>query len=102
MFLFLGETYEYCAYEETCRRSGFFKFKIVRKNGSYRAYVLERPPLNGRDSALSKVHMLRDGDRYYVCVVGDVETKDRMKGIARFWAKRYLRYAETGLDYNVK
>lgn len=100
--LLFGETFTYTAFDETSNRSGWFKFKIIRKNGAYRAYVMERPSLNGRDSSLSKVHMLRDGKHYYVCVVGDVYSKDRMKGIARFWAKRYVRYVETGIDYDVK
>ncbi len=98
--LLFGETFEYRAVDDTSNRSGWFTFKIVRKKGSYRAYVIKMPPLNGRDSSLMKVHMLSDGKHYYVCVIGDVLTKDRMKGIARFWAKRYLRYVETGMDYN--
>lgn len=102
MLLFFGETYRYRAVDETSNCGGWFKFKIIRKKGTFRAYVMEMPSLNGRDSSLSKVHMLRDGKRYYVCVVGEVYSKDRMKGIARFWAKRYMRYVATGMDYNVK
>ena len=98
--LFFGETYLYKATDETSNSSGWFKFKICRKKGAYRAYVLERPSLKGRSASLSNVHMLRDGKNYYICVIGDVDTKERMKGIARLWASRYLRYVETGKDYN--
>lgn len=101
MFLF-GEKYCFYAKDDTSGHSGWFEFKIVRKTGAYRAYVLVCPSLNGRDSRLSKVHMLRDGNQYYVCVIGRVSTAEKMKAIARLWAKRYLRYVETGKDYNVK
>ena len=102
MMLLFGERYCIRAKDDTSGHSGWFVFKICRKAGGYRAYVLESPSLNGRDSSLSKGHMLRDGNRYYVCVLGSVLTIDKMKAIARLWAKRYLRYVATGKDYNEK
>ena len=102
MMLLFGEKYCICAKDDTSGCSGWFVFKISSRGGSYRAYVLDKPSLNGCDSSLSKVHMLRDGNRYYVCVLGSVSTVDKMKAIARLWAKRYLRYVKTGKDYNTK
>ena len=100
--LLFGGKYRFRAKDDASGHSGLFVFKISRKTDGYRAYVLESPSLNGRDSSLSKVHMLRDGRWYYVCVLGSVPTLDKMKAIARLWAKRYLRYVATGKDYNEK
>lgn len=102
MRLLFGERYRFRAKDDASGHSGLFVFKISRKTDGYRAYVLKSPPLHGRDASLTKVHMLRDGRRYYVCVLGSVPTLEKMKAIARLWAKRYLRYAATGKDYNAK
>ncbi len=102
MLLLFGKTYTYYAKDEESGKSGFFKFKIVSRREEYRAYVLERPPLGVYSCSLNDVHMLRDGKKYYVCVVGAIYTYSKMEAVARLWAKRYLRFSATGKDYNEK
>ncbi len=102
MFLLFAKTYTYYATDEESGESGFFKFKIVSRRGEYRAYVLEKPPLGARSCSLNSIHMLRDGKKYYICVIGSIYTYNKMKAVARFWAKRYLRFKATGKDYNEK
>lgn len=97
-------TFEYFAHDEESGRSGLFRFKVVKKLGrGYFAYILDRPPLDGRDGSMHKVHVLTDdNEKPYVCVVQTIETKKKMIAVAKFWARRYLRYVATGKLYEEK
>lgn len=88
--------------DEGTGKGGEFRFKIVRKHGEFRAYILTRPPLGMRSGNLSNVHMLKDGSMYYVCVVDKIFSCEKMEAVAKLWAKRYMRYIATGMDYNAK
>ena len=77
-------------------KNGKYKFEFIKKNGSWRAYILEMPDFEGRDTSCSITHRLTDGDRKYVCVRDSVPTKERMKEIAKFWANKEQNYIKTG------
>ena len=48
--LFKRNILYYEAVDDSTGARGEFKFKLARlRDGEYRAYVLDRPPLNGRD-----------------------------------------------------
>ena len=99
MLFLLGETFEYSAQDVDSGKRGLFKFKIVKKGSGYRAYVLSFPSLEGRDGSLSVIHMMRDGTRHYVCVVQSIHSIEKMKAVARLWARKYLRYIASGKKY---
>lgn len=95
--LFKRNILYYEAIDDSTGARGEFKFKLARlRDGEYRAYVLDRPPLNGRDGRMSKVHMLRDCLNPYVCVVNKIVDRKKMIAVAKLWARKYLRYVTTG------
>lgn len=77
-------------------RDGKYSFEIVKKDGSWRAYILRMPDLNGRDASSAATHRLSDGSRKYICVQGAVGTKERMIEIAKVWAVNIQNYINTG------
>lgn len=98
----LSTKMNYLAYDSESGRYGNFKFKIKKKDGSYRAYILEMPLPYGRDSSMSKIHVLRDNGKIYVCVVNRIYTLKKMKAVAKLWARKYLRYLALGKLYEEK
>lgn len=101
LFLF-GKKLDYLAVDEQTGAQGAFRFKIVGRRGEYRAYILRRPPVVARSRSLFNVHMLKDGIRYYVCVVQKIRSYEKMEAVAKLWARRYMRYLATGMDYNAE
>lgn len=95
--IFKRNELRYTAVDETTGQSGKFRFKISKRGDGYRAYILDRPMLGGRDGSMHKVHVLTDGDKPYVCVINTIETRKKMIAVAKLWARKYLRYVETGI-----
>lgn len=87
---------KYEAVDESTGKRGSFRFRIVKRYGNYRAYILDRPPLYGRDGSMHKVHVLNDCGNPYVCVQGAIESRKKMEAVARLWARKYMRYVSTG------
>lgn len=78
-------------------QDGKFIFKIKKHaDNDWRAYIVQMPDLEGRSDSLHDTHRLHDASGYYVCVQGKVDTRERMVGIAKFWATRLHRYIKTG------
>lgn len=77
-------------------QDGKYVFKFEKKSGSWRAYIEQMPSLNGRDASASVTHRLTDGARQYVCIQGNVSTKDKMKSYAKTWANHIQKYIKTG------
>ena len=102
MLFFFGKKLNYYAVDKESGKGGSFSFLIKRKHGEFSAYVLERHPLGVRSCNLTNVHLLRDDGKYYVCVVGMIRSYAKMVAVAKFWARRYIRYVATGKDYNIK
>lgn len=106
--LFFKPQYEYVRYtakeEETGSQGEYTFFVVSQKDGTWRAYVLECPSLNGRSGKGTKVHLYRDdsNDKVYICVVQDIFSKEQMIAVAKLWARRYQRYIATGKDFNEK
>lgn len=95
--LFGRNVLNYTAVDERTGRRGKFKFRISRRGGEYRAYIIDRPALDGRDGNAHKVHVLTDNGKPYVCVVNSIESRKKMVAVAKLWARKYLRYVETGM-----
>ena len=76
--------------------NGKYRFEFVKCDGGWRAYSLEMPSLEGRDGACSITHRLSDGDRKYICVQGQVPTREMMCKIAKVWATKVQNYIKTG------
>ena len=92
---FRRDELKYEAVDESTGKRGSFRFKIVKHYGDYRAYILARPPLGGRDGSMHKVHVLTDCGKPYVCVLGAIESRKKMEAVARLWARKYMRYVAT-------
>lgn len=76
---------------------GKYRFELAKVGGSWRAYILQMPSLNDRPSSSSATHRLTGEDgRKYVCVQGNVPTKERMAQIAKKWANCLQHYIKTG------
>ena len=100
---YCDETLVYIARETEHDSKGFYKFLIKYVFGSgWRAYILSRPECTAREANGSTLHMY--GDRKsglpFVCVTSKVSSKEKMKAVARLWAKRYQRYIATGKAFN--
>ena len=95
--LFKRNILYYEAIDDSTGARGEFKFKLARlRDGEYRAYVLDRPPLNGRDGAHEQgAHA--EGLHQSVRVRGKQNRRpQKMIAVAKLWARKYLRYVTTG------
>ncbi len=78
-------------------KNGKFKFRLRKVGSSWRAYILEMPPFEGRNASLSYTHRLVDTKgQYYVCVQDNVPTKERMIDICKLWSNHEYNYIQTG------
>ena len=106
--LFFKPQYEYVRYtakdEETASQGQYTFLVMSQKDGTWRAYVLEHPELNGRSGIGTKVHLYRDGNsnQVYVCVVQDIFSKEQMIAVAKLWARKFQRYIATGKSFEEK
>lgn len=75
---------------------GKYIFSIEENDGKWRAYIERMPSFGSRDPDPNITHRLRDGVRQYVCVQGDVTSKEMMKKIAITWAIYEQNYIDTG------
>lgn len=82
LFLF-GKKLNYYAVDKGSGKEGAFSFWIMRKHGEMRAYVLSRSPLGMRSCSLSNIHMLMDGNKYYICVIGRITSYEKMEAVAK-------------------
>ena len=74
-----------------------FSFKFVPKTkDDWIIRATYYPPVTGanRSRCPSKTHVERDGT---ICTTNKVESLDRAKAIAEYWATGYLSYLETGV-----
>lgn len=72
-----------------------FGFTFIQNRGSYDIVCTDRPPLQGRDASLHRVHLHPDNR---VCFVEGREPRSLADALdrARQWAEYYLRYVRTG------
>ena len=75
---------------------GKYVFELKKVRDCWRAYIVRTPPIVGRDTAATIVHQLSDSGRKYVCIMGNVPTKERMIGLAKMWANGLQNYIVTG------
>lgn len=86
----------YCAPNKYGLSDNIYRFKYVRQNGSWRAYILRMPDLRGRDPSGSITHRLYDSGRPYICWDRPVMSLKDMKAISHVWADRIQNYIATG------
>ena len=77
-------------------KDGKYVFSLEKKGSSWRAYIQQMPSYGNRDQSLMVTHRLRDGNRLYVCVQGDISDKEKMIQVAQYWARCEQKYIETG------
>lgn len=77
-------------------RDGKYVFELKKVSNSWRAYIIRTPSLGDRNSSATIIHQLSDAGRKYVCIAGDVPTKERMITLAKMWARGLQNYIETG------
>ncbi len=92
------------AYDEYHKGYEPFMFAVVYSNmeESYRAYVLLKPDLKGRVGSGTITHLNKDIRLQlpYICVVEKIATQKKMLTVAKFWAKKYIRYISTGKTFD--
>lgn len=78
------------------QRDGKYVFELKQVNNSWRAYIVRTPSLVGRDTSATVIHQLSDAGRKYVCISGEVPTKQMMINLAKQWARGLQNYIATG------
>ncbi len=73
-----------------------YRFNYKKVGGSWRAYILRMPNLNGRDSGGAATHRLWDGNQHYICWNTAVTSLKDMQTISRVWADNIQEYIATG------
>lgn len=76
--------------------SSEYRFEYQKVQGSWRAYILKMPPLNGRSGAGSVTHRLTDGNRHFVCWDRPLRTLEDCQNVSRAWADKLQKYIATG------
>lgn len=78
-----------------------FRYKFV--GGSWRAYILKMPSLNGRDPQSIPTHRLWDeSGNPYICWQGSVSSKKDIQNISRIWANSLQEYIATGKRFGAE
>ncbi len=77
-------------------RDGKYVFELKKVSGSWRAYIVRTPQIIGRDTSSTVIHQLSDAGRKYVCIAGNVSSKELMVSIAKQWARGLQNYITTG------
>ena len=77
-------------------RDGKYVFELKKVGNSWRAYIVRTPPIIGRDTSATVIHQLSDAGRKYVCIAGDVPSKELMISLAKQWARGLQNYISTG------
>lgn len=72
-----------------------FEIKEETRN-SWRAYIERTPPIGDRDTSASVIHTLSSNGRKYVCIQGNVNSRELMVALAKQWARGLQNYIETG------
>ncbi len=74
-----------------------YGFSIERQpDGSYRSYIVSQPSYGNRDTTPGVIHRLIDGDRYYVCWNGRLNSEKEARQVAALWADCTQEYIRTG------
>ncbi|MBQ8642511.1 MAG: hypothetical protein IJ480_09875 [Clostridia bacterium] len=73
-----------------------FQFHYKKVNGSWRAYIIRMPSLNGRSDESHIIHRYIDNDSYYVCWDRPVNSLVDMQNVSRVWADHITEYIATG------
>lgn len=77
-----------------------YKFNYKKINGSWRAYIVKMPSLNGRDANSIPTHRLWDENHLpYICWQGTVTNLKDMQNISRVWANSIQEYIATGTRF---
>lgn len=75
-----------------------FRFKYVKINDSWRAYILGHTYYFGRNASAHATHRIYDNG-YYICWDRPVAYLDDMVSISEKWAEETLRYIRTGKGF---
>lgn len=73
-----------------------YRFNYKKVGGSWRAYILRMPSLEGHSSGSGTIHRLHDSDGYYICWDSPVNTLKGMQNVSRRWADCIQEYISTG------
>lgn len=73
-----------------------YRFQYTESGGSWRAYILRMPSLEGRDPSGAVTHRLYADGRPYVCWDREVRSLGDMQAISRLWADSIQEYIATG------
>jgi len=87
----------YFANDKHGRADKEYRFNYKKINGTWRAYILRMPDLNGRDPNSIPTHRLWDeNNNPYICWRGAVTSLKDMQNISRVWADNIQEYIATG------
>lgn len=97
--LLRGPDGEGAAYIFACTPAGGaarYRFRIVREEPGYRAYILEAPDYGGRPDDFHTTHRMQGGRGAYVCWDRPVPGCREAERVAGLWADMTQRYIDTG------
>ena len=75
-----------------------FSFERL-SDGTWRAYIVNQPSYNGRDTSLHATHRLMDGRRYYVCWTQPFRTEGDARQVVALWADKTQDYIKHGTRF---
>ena len=73
-----------------------YRFEYIKQNGSWRAYIIRMPDLQGRDAGGAITHRMYDGGRAYICWNREVMKFKDIRAISHVWADKIQKYIATG------
>lgn len=73
-----------------------YRFQYTESRGTWRAYILRMPSLEGRDPSGTVTHRLFADGRPYVCWDREVRSLGDMQAISKLWADSIQEYIATG------
>ena len=86
----------YFANDRHGRTDREFRFNYKKVGGSWRAYILRMPSLEGRADGSGTIHRLHDNGGDYICWDRPVNTLKDMQNVSRIWADCIQTYIATG------
>lgn len=86
----------YFANDRYGRSDREYRFNYKKVGGSWRAYILRMPSLEGRADGSGTIHRLHDNGGYYICWDRAVNTLKDMQNVSRIWADCIQTYIATG------
>ncbi|MBQ9165855.1 MAG: hypothetical protein IJX71_02875, partial [Oscillospiraceae bacterium] len=76
-----------------------YQFRLVRKPGTYRCYILRTPSYGNRPHDCHVAHYLMDSTGKYICFTADIPHLEQAKTLCQQWSDMTQRYIETGKTF---